>query len=132
MLETAGRVELAALEVFDQGVAEDAVPSIEVGQLLRSLPQPGEEAGDPQKSPAGAVMLAVRAGDGDRGLSGMLRFPADRLEQQRPAGDRLAMLVGVGQADKQVPPIGGEGDECGPPAFVLCPESLARSSAGAL
>jgi hypothetical protein len=46
VLEAAGRIELAALEVFDQGIAEDAVPSIEAGQLLRSLPQLGEEAGD--------------------------------------------------------------------------------------
>ena len=72
-----------------------------------------EEAGDAQKGAAGAVMLAMWAGDGDRGLAGMLGLSADRLEQQRPTGDRLAMLVGVGQADEQVPPIGGERDDAG-------------------
>src|SRR4029077_20806101 len=112
-LEEWRRVELTALEVLDQGVAEDAVPSIEVGQLLRSLPQPSEEAGDAQKGAAGAGMLAMWAGDGDRGLAGMLGLSADRLEQQRPTCDRLAMLVGVGQADEQVPPIGGERDDAG-------------------
>src|SRR5215831_8706896 len=73
MPKAAGRVELAPLEVFDQGIAEDAVPSIEVGQLLRSLPQPREEAGDAQKSTAGAAVLAVRAGDRDGGSAG--RWP---------------------------------------------------------
>ena len=111
MLKAAGRVELAPLEVFDQGIAEDAVPSIEVGQLLHSLPQPREEAGDAQKSTAGAAVLAVRAGDRDGGSASMLGLPADGLEQQRSAGHRLAMLIGVGQADEQVPPIGGEGDD---------------------
>ena len=56
MREAAGWVELAALEVCDLGVAEDAVPSIEIGQLLRSLPQLGEEAGDAHKRTAGMVM----------------------------------------------------------------------------
>jgi hypothetical protein len=72
VLKAARRVELTALEVLDQSETEDAEPSIEVGQLLRSLPQPGEEAGDASKGAAGAVMLAVRAGDGDRGLAGVL------------------------------------------------------------
>jgi hypothetical protein len=89
VLEAAGRIELATLEVFDEGVAEDAVPSIEISQLLRSLPQLGEEAADAEKGAAGALMLAVRAGHGDRGLPGMLGLPADRLEQQRPAGSRF-------------------------------------------
>src|SRR5215472_251036 len=113
MLEAARRVELAPLEVFDQGIAEDAVPSIEVGQLLRSLPQASEEPGNAQKSAASSAVLAMRAGDDDRGSAGMLGLPADGLEQQRPAGDRLAMLIGVGQADEQVPPIGSEGDDAG-------------------
>jgi hypothetical protein len=103
MLEAARRIELAALEIFDQGVAEDAVPAVEVGQLLRSLPQPGEEVGNAPEGAAGAVMRAMRACDGDRGSAGMLGLPSDGLEQQRPAGDRLAMLVGVGQADEQFP-----------------------------
>jgi hypothetical protein len=81
---------LATLEVFDEGVAEAAVASIEISQLLRSLPQLGEEAGDAEKGAAGALILAVRAGHGDRGLPGMLGLPADRLEQQRPTGDGLA------------------------------------------
>ena len=113
MLKAAGRVELAALQILDEGKTEDAVPSIEVGQLPRSLPQLSEEAGNADKSAASPVMIAVRAGDGDRGLAGMLGLPADCLKQQRPAGDRLAMLVGIGQTDEQIPPIGGEGDGAG-------------------
>jgi len=86
VLAASRRIELATLEVFDEGVAEDAVPSIEIGQRFRSLPQLGEEAGDAEKGAAGALMLAAGAGHGDRGLTGMLGLPANRLEQQRPAG----------------------------------------------
>jgi hypothetical protein len=46
LLKATGRVELSTLEVLDQSEAKNAEPSIEVGQLLRSLPQAGEEAGD--------------------------------------------------------------------------------------
>jgi hypothetical protein len=41
----------------------------------------------------------------------MLGLRADRLKQQRPAGDRLAMLVGVGQADEQVSPVAHQRDD---------------------
>jgi hypothetical protein len=76
VLEAAWRIELATREVLDEGVAEDAVPAIEVGQPLRSLTQLGEEADDAQEGAPGAMMLAVRAGDGDRGLSAKLELPA--------------------------------------------------------
>jgi hypothetical protein len=79
-LEAARRVELAAVEIPYEGVAEDAVPSIEIGQLLRSLPGPGEEAGNAQKGLTGALMLAVRVGHGDGGLPGMLGLPTNGLE----------------------------------------------------
>ena len=55
-LEATRRIELAALEILDKGVAEDEVQPIEIGQLLRSLPQLGEEAGDAHKRTAGMVM----------------------------------------------------------------------------
>ena len=101
MPEAAGRVELAALEILGEGVTEDAVPAIEVSQLPRSFAQRGEEGGDAHGSATGAMMLTIGAGDVDGGLSGMLGLPADRVEQQRPAGDRFAMLVRVGEADEQ-------------------------------
>jgi hypothetical protein len=56
--EAPGWVELATLEVLDEGVAEDAVPAIEVGQLLRSFPQRGEEGSDADEGAPGAMMLA--------------------------------------------------------------------------
>jgi hypothetical protein len=55
----------------------------------------------------------ARFGRGDRGLSGILNQTADRLEQQRPAGDGLAVPVGIGQADEQVPPVAHQRDHAG-------------------
>jgi hypothetical protein len=90
--------EFSAAEEFDQGLAEDSVPAFEHGQLLRSLSQFGKEGGDAREGAAGAVMLTVTAGDGHGGAAGMAGLSADGLEQQRPAGDGLAMMIGIGQA----------------------------------
>ena len=35
---------MAAFEILDEGVTEDAVPSIEIGQLLRSFAQVAKKA----------------------------------------------------------------------------------------
>jgi hypothetical protein len=51
-------VELAAFEVLDEGLTEDAVPSIEIGQLRRSFAQGGEEDGDTGERPARPVPLS--------------------------------------------------------------------------
>src|SRR6267154_2285941 len=60
-------------------MTEDAVPSIEVGQLLRSFAQGGEEGG--------------------------------------ATGERLAVMVRIGQTHEQVPPVEDEGDNaCHDPA----------------
>jgi len=63
---------LAAFEILDEGMTEDAVPSIEIGQLLRSFAQGGEEGGDTGERPARPVPLTVRAADRHSGASGMV------------------------------------------------------------
>jgi len=81
-------------------VADDAVPQFERGQLLRSIHQSAEEQsdfGERCRRPAGP---AVRAGNSERYLSCMLDEGADAGEQKRPAGDRLEVLAGLGEADK--------------------------------
>jgi hypothetical protein len=69
------------------------------------LTQPRQEAGDPQIGAACLVLLAVRAGDGQRDLSGMLGLPGDRLHQQWSAGDRLGPVIQICQTDEQTPPV---------------------------
>jgi hypothetical protein len=39
------------------------------------------------------------------GAAGVVGLSADGLEQQWPAGDGLAMVIGVGEAYEQIPPI---------------------------
>src|SRR5512144_1161001 len=106
-----GRSELTALEVLDQGPAEDSAPSLEVAQLLRYWPQRREEGHDLGQHSADMAGLAVRAGDGDRGLIGMPGLPAYAVQQQRPAGDRLGVLVRVGQPHEQAPPVVDQRDD---------------------
>jgi hypothetical protein len=53
----------------------------------------------------------MRAANRQRHLTGMLRSPRDRRQQQRPTGDRLAMMLGIGQAGEQAPPIVSQGDD---------------------
>src|SRR6476659_3835776 len=62
-VESNGRFELPAVQIMSQCFAEDAIPPPERVQLLRTLPQSGHEAGDPQISPACQMLLAVRAAD---------------------------------------------------------------------
>ena len=50
-------------------------------------------------------MFAMAAGDGHGGAAGMAGLSADGLQQQRPAGDCLAMMIRVGEAHEQIPPI---------------------------
>jgi hypothetical protein len=77
---------------------------------LASTPGPkfdsiAKEASDTDIGPASLVTHAVCAADGQRHLTSMLGSPGDRREQQRAAGDRLAMMLGVGQAGEQAPPV---------------------------
>jgi hypothetical protein len=71
----------------------------------------------------------IRLQSGDGGLSGMLGLPADRVEQQRPAGDRFAMLVGVGEADEQVPPSSAR-KRADDHAFFFKPSRIASGMIG--
>src|ERR1700756_3850860 len=49
----------------------------------------------------------------------MAGLPADRLEKQRPAGDRFAMMIGVSQTDEQIPPVEHQRDAAGHQAAAL-------------
>src|ERR1700687_4426495 len=81
-------------------------------------------------------MLTMRAGDRHGGAAGMAGLAADGLEQQGPAGDGLAMMVGIGQADEQVPPVEHDaarhqpaalevmGREDGPAPLVFQPKAV--------
>ena len=108
---------MAAFEVLDEGVTEDAIPSIEIGQLLRSFAQGGEEGGNTGERPARTTALAVRTGDRHRGASSMVGLSTNRLQQQWAAGDRLAVMVRISQTHEEVPPVEDEGDDtCHDPA----------------
>ena len=65
-----------------QRVAEDAVPAIERGQLLRSGHQIAEEPCDPGQRVGRPLAVAVRAGDPQRGLTGVADECADAGEPQ--------------------------------------------------
>src|SRR3984893_2460485 len=84
---------------------EDAIPPPERVQLLRTLPQSGHEAGDTQISPACQMLLAVRAADRQRHLARMVGSPRQGGEREKPAGYRLTMMLRIGEAHEQAPPV---------------------------
>src|SRR5207237_10211811 len=88
-----------------QRFTEDAIPPPERVQLLRTLPQSGHEAGDAQIRPGCEMLLAVRAADGQRHLACMVGSPRQGGEQERPAGYRLTMMLRIGEAHEQAPPV---------------------------
>src|SRR6202023_355291 len=63
------------------------------------------------------VPLTVRAADRHSGASGMVGLSTNRLQQQWATGDRLAVMVRIGQTHEQVPPVEDEGENaCHDPA----------------
>ena len=100
-----GRLELPAVQVMSQCFTEDAIPPRERVQLLRTLPQSAHEAGDAQISPACQMLLAMRAADRQPHLAGMVGSPRQGGEQERPAGYRLTMMLRIGKAHEQAPPV---------------------------
>src|SRR6267142_1791701 len=82
-----------------------------------SFAQGGEEGGDTGERPARPVPLTVRTADRHSGASGVVGLSTNRLQQQWATGDRLAVMVRIGQTHEQVPPVEDEGDNaCHDPA----------------
>jgi len=95
-------------------------------QLLRSLAQRGEEGRElaaGRLHPGGGPHLGrleMGMADDQARLPSVTGHAGGGIQQQRAAGDRLAMLASIGQAHKQAPPVVGErgdaGDEAAAPA----------------
>ena len=47
----------------------------------------------------------MAAGDCKGGLASVLGLPGHAMQEQRATGDGLAMFLGLGQTDKQIPPV---------------------------
>ena len=78
-----------------QRFTEDAMPALHRVQLLRGLPQAGKEPGNSHIGPTRLTLLAVRAADRQRDLSSVAGLSRYCLQQQRPAGDRLAPMIRI-------------------------------------
>ena len=103
--EAGRRAEQAAVEERLEGARQDRPPCLQAGQLLRSFGQACQERGDGGKRLGGGLGLGVRTRHADRCLPCVPRARGDGRQKQRPAGDRLAVEMRVGEADKDVPPI---------------------------
>ena len=78
---------------------------MQAGQLLRIFGQAPQEGGDGRKRPGGGFGFGVRARHADRRLPCVPRAGGDRRQEQRAAGDRLAVEAGIGETDEDVPPV---------------------------
>ena len=95
-------------------MSQDLGPSIVSRQLLRSVSQFTQEAGDIGQNALRPCRAAMRRGDPERRLPTMARALGDAGKQQRAASDRLEMLVGLSQAHEDIPPVVDEGNHaCG-------------------
>jgi hypothetical protein len=94
-------------------MAEDAIPSLLTGQLLRIFHQLLQEGGDIAQRSGGPAGFGVGTGDGERGLTGMPGFGGDGIKEQGAAGDGFTMALGISQTDKQVPPVVNQGNSLG-------------------
>ncbi len=120
---------LAAVEVFLERFGEDPAPAILGGQLLRTSRQGPEEAGDPPQCPGHRLAPTVVGGHRQPGLAGMMGLAGHAVQEQRPAGDRLAVAVGVGvtfpmpsrEVSRSAPALG-----CGSAGSAAATRSSAR------
>jgi hypothetical protein len=100
---------------FVQQVAErllrDEPEAIQGPQLLRSILQQVQESRQYSQGGLNGLGSGVAAGDGQGRLTGAPGLPGNATEQQRTAGDHLGMLLGLGKADKQVPPVVDQDNE---------------------
>ena len=92
---------------------EDRPQALCIGQLLRSLPQRRRNAAMApndlhRRSRRRRGWRSPSAGSARRG--GSAGHP---VQQKRPAGDRLAVMVGVGETDEQRPPVVDQRDQPG-------------------
>jgi Mu transposase, C-terminal domain len=97
--------EEAAVEERLEGARQDRSPFLQAGQLLRIFGQAAQEGGDGRKRPGGGFSFGVRARDADRRLPCVPGAGGDRRQEQRAAGDRLAVEAGIGETDEDVPPV---------------------------
>ena len=99
--EARRRSEPAALEDGLERAREDRAPFLRLGQLLRIFGEPAQEPGDRGEGSFGRSGLGVRTRHADCGLARMARARSDGRQEQRPAGDGLAMAVGLSSTKSQ-------------------------------
>jgi hypothetical protein len=76
-----------------------------VRQLLRRLAQRLEEGGDVATGLFHPWRLGMGMADGEAHLAGMTPHQGRGMEMGWPAGDGLGVLIRVGQAVEEAPPV---------------------------
>jgi len=97
----------------------DQSETIQWPELLRSIPQQVEKAGQYSQGGLNGMGSGMAAGDRQGGLTGVSGLPGNAMEEQGTAGDCLGMFFGLGQANKQVPPVVDQGNEAAGQAAAL-------------
>lgn len=59
--------------------------------------------------------FGMAAGDGQCGLASVFCLASYTMQKKGAAGDSLGMFLGLGKADKKVPPVVHQGLLCGLP-----------------
>ena len=93
---------MSATQVLHQSLIEDSHPAFGSRQLLRILAQVLKEFGHLPQRLDDLVAPAVARRHRQPGLAGMAGLPGDGVQQQWPAGQRLAVMVGVGRRTNSV------------------------------
>ena len=94
------------MEEFRKRASQDEREALEVGQLLRSRFEGTQEGRETRQYRLNGGLFRVLTCDGERGLATMLSLGGDPMQQERSTGDRLVMLVGIGESHKEIPPVG--------------------------
>ena len=122
----AATARLAAPEVLLQRFRQDPAPAILGAQLLRTSHQGLEEAGDPPQCRDHRTPPPVARRHRQPRLTGVMGLTCNPVQQERPAGDRLAVVIGIRQPHEQAPPVVDERDQ---PRHVLAAFQVPRGEA---
>ena len=114
--EARRRAQEASAEEGLEGARQDRPPCLRSGQVGPTAPHfwPGPGGSRRRRrAPGGGLSPGVRTRHANRRLPCVPRAGGDRRQEQRPACDRLAVKVGIGEMDEDVPPVVKQTEQSG-------------------
>ena len=115
------------MEEFRERASQDEREALKVCQLLRSRFEGTQEGRKTRQHKLNCRLFRVLTCDSERGLSAVLGFGGDAMQQERSTRDGFVMFVGIGESHKEIPSVVHERHHAGHEAAAF--EVVGREAA---